>query len=526
MSFSLPGLLSRDQVDHARRLGQAIRKGQVATLVGAGLSVDAGLLSWDDLGRQLILAWREWDPTPRIRELHPDNYIKFVRATFRDDLAFVSYLRRTLPSLQDSRRGPAPDFSTLLYQALYSDPDRPGQYLYPQPSDVHRHLIALFAECPGCLWTTNYDDLLERAAADLGHQTVALDPEAHRLQRGLPIIHLHGYLPPVSPARTATEMDTRATVVLAEDDYHLVAANQLAWIGHEFYQLFEEHRVLVLGMSLVDPNLRRVLATVAVDDTTPEPPHYAVLTPVPADALPLKRVHSTTRERLAAGVVRVRADYWKRYGVGIVDLPSYDSILPFIVRLRYESAGPGELWRQGAALGYGAIRPWSATRQAEAQNALAKVIDRMQRAFDVPPGEIVDVGIFLVRPDALDLELVFRTGQSPPPSPGGRTFQIEPDAPTGAAGVVFTTGRGLMVRLTDQHYNFGAPPSTGSTASIPYEGIILAPLVDWPNGGVLIGVIYTSVSTTTGRLFSSNEKEIVGWLQAAGNSSLAALQPS
>jgi hypothetical protein len=90
--------------------------------------------------------------------------------------------------------------------------------------------------------------------------------------RGLRITHLHGYLPPLPPDQVVGGTIAARPVVLAEDDYHAVAVGRAAdrrvdtsWIGNEFNRLFHEHQVLMLGMSLTDPNLRRVLATLGDD---------------------------------------------------------------------------------------------------------------------------------------------------------------------------------------------------------------------------------------------------------------------
>lgn len=518
--------LSPREAAHARTIGAAIRAGRVAGFVGAGLSIDAGLPSWSTLGARLIQAWQAWDPTPGVRRLGPENYVRLIRHLFDDnDLAFVSYLRRALRGRVAGRQ--PPPFSTLLYQALYSDPHQSDTFLYPTPTDVHRHLVALFAAQPKHLWTLNYDDLLERAAEDLGLRYQTLDLAQHRVQEGLLVTHLHGFLSPRRPDEPVAEAATEAAVVLAEDDYHAVAANQVAWINHEFYRLFEEHAVLILGMSLTDANLRRVLATLPPVAHGTKPVHYATLPPLSAPGLPLKGIRSTTRDRLTADAMRMRADYWAGYGLGIVDLTGYASYLPFVVRLRYESAGDaaGDLWRWGAEQGYAAIKPWAEARQAHARQALGRVWERLHRQFDVPAGEVVDLGLFLVHPEHLVLELVARVGASPAPQPGGRAFSINPDAPTGAAGYVFTTGSGFMVSRGHAVHDFGAAPVDASTgAAATYAGIILSPVIDWTAGGVPLGVIYVTVASLAGHLFAGDQAGVIDWLGEAGQAVLGALR--
>lgn len=514
---------------HAKEIAKAIRLGQVVPLVGAGLSMDAGLPNWNDLGERLIRAWQDWEPAGGMRSLSPDNYIRLIRETFgKNDLAFISYLRRALPKAHRRGHGSAPSFSTLLYRALYSDPAEAGQFIYPQPSDLHRHLVALFADHPGRLWTTNYDDLLERAATNLGRECHSLDLIHHQVKRGLLVTHLHGFLPPLPLDVEPREEKVQAAVVLAEDDYHAVAANQFdaAWIGREFYRLFEEHRVLILGMSLVDANLRRVLATLPLPLAEADACHYGVLTPVTAAAVPLKRVRLPRRAAAARDASAIRARYWSDYGVGIVSLSSYARLLPFIMRLRYESFGKaaGDLWRRGAARGYGSIGPWADSQQALASQHLTKLIQSLRADFHVSNDrEVVDLGVFLLHPDRLDLELTFRGGRSPRPVRGERWFRADPDHPTGVAGCVFVTGNGISISRADLLHDFGVP-ETQRSASASYEGIISVPLIDWPYQALPLGVIYVTVADLNGRLFAASQEQVLRWLGVAGQDLLAVLR--
>jgi hypothetical protein len=62
-------LLSGRLVDQVREIAAAVRRGEVAPLVGAGLSIPRGLPSWPALVDRLILAWRQWDRSVAARRL-------------------------------------------------------------------------------------------------------------------------------------------------------------------------------------------------------------------------------------------------------------------------------------------------------------------------------------------------------------------------------------------------------------------------------------------------------------------------
>lgn len=518
-------LLTVEQIRLARGVGELIRAGRVAPLIGAGLSVSAGLPTWNELGERLIRSWQPEEPSARRRRLSPDNYLALIRQLFgADDLAFTSYLRHRLISPTDPAASSAA-FSALVYRALYGDissEEETGQRL--RPNDTHRHIIALFDECPGQIWTTNYDDLLERAASDLGKEARSSHLTDHRARRGLIVHHLHGYLPPAPPGR-APELHP---VVLAEDDYHAVAANLVdaAWIDRAFYQLFDTWQVLILGMSLTDRNLRRVLATLPPGDGTGHlaPQHYALLKMLSAKELGQQRTHQLSRSRLAMDASALRAEHWTDYGIQVIDLANHQLLLPFLMRLRYEAHGAtrGQLWTDAARHVAQRIRPWEAAQQRRGLALLDTIKQELARDFRLPPAEIVDVGLFLLAESPIELELVMRVGLSVPAQRRERTFSVDPDAPSGAAGCVFVAGSGMIIRRDDIYHDYGVTPAP-SDGSVLYAALIQAPVIDWLAGGLPAGVLYVTVGSPDALLLQPTARETLDWLTDAGQRLLAGL---
>jgi hypothetical protein len=487
-------LLSGRLVDQVREIAAAVRRGEVAPLVGAGLSIPRGLPSWPALVDRLILAWRQWDRSVAARRLSEDNYVRFVRRNFQGDLAVVSYLRQRIQAIEDL------SFGQLLYSALYFPF---GEPFNPEPSSIHRHLVQLFAAHPARLWTLNYDDLLEEAARSRGLRVATRDPSRRRVGRGLSVAHLHGFLAPPDRAAGHPEPHEAETILtMAEDDFHAVTRDIVGWTNREFNSLFDERRVFMLGMSLDDPNVRRVLVAKPSQPADDAPKHFALLRALKVGAGDLPRTGSGTRDLCAEDANAWRAWYWRQYGVEIVELPDHDTILPLLLRLRYESEGdrPGALWERGAALGYAAIRPWEAEQQQVAPLLIARAIDGLRSDFGVPDGEIVELGLFLARPDEATLELVFRGGRDKVAEPDRVLFSIDPDRPTELAGRVFVSGDVVRVDRDDPLHDYGlergARPRSGA-----YAGIISVPLVDWEAGGIPLGVVYVTTATTDGRLF-------------------------
>jgi hypothetical protein len=424
------------------------------------------------------------------------------------DLAAVSYLRSRIAA-----QGPKvpPTFGQLLFPALYLDPSG-SAYINPEPKNTHRHLISLFDQHPQRIWTTNYDDLVEQAAEEAGVATRSLDASSRLENRGFAVAHLHGYLPPLRRQSGAGNLDpSTAAIVLAEDDYHLVATDVIGWTNREFFRLFDGHRVLILGMSLDDPNLRRVLQVTAVqsgqavskkDSSTAK--HFAVMRALDLGDLWPDAPKATYGSADVSDAGGWRSWYWRKHGVDLIEIPTHDSILPFLMRLRYESHGnrPGELWREAASR-CNAMNPWGDIHQGYARDSLAEMIQRLRRDFSVKDSrEIAEVGIFLLKADASTLELAFRGGGAKRSRPGGREFSAHPDRPTGVAGRVFVSSD--LVRITRNHdlYDYGLEDDEKSSSPAEFQGIISLPIVDWQSGGIPLGVIYVTTTTTSGALFN------------------------
>ena len=286
----------------------------------------------------------------------------------------------------------------------------------------------------------------------------------------------------------------------------------------------------MLGTSLEDPNIRRVLATLKGreeqkggdrEDQKPMRKHYVVMRSWgPGDVA--KDDHhdgvdppNGDKEALLAVCAqdsdRYREWYWEQHGVEVIEVPSHEHVLPFLLRLRYEAEGEkaGDLWKKGAHRGYGSVKPWTPKSQRIATLALADILDRtLPEEFGCEHSEVEGMGILLLQtksrgiPDTL--ELTFRATSSKQPKQGEHLFSVQPDKPTGLAGRVFVSGNGATIRTSSDIYDYGIPEEARRKPD--YEAIIAVPIVDWEAGGLPLGVIYVTLTTVDGVLFNLPEK--------------------
>ena len=113
----------------------------------------------------------------------------------------------------------------------------------------------------------NYDSLLETALGDYPFQVIF---KSDSLQRGkLPIYHVHGYVPLNFAEFTDHE------IVFTEDQYHRSAKDAYSWANPVQIQALSSLTGLMIGLSLSDRNMRRLLD--AVSQIPIETNNYALL---------------------------------------------------------------------------------------------------------------------------------------------------------------------------------------------------------------------------------------------------------
>ena len=213
--------------------GQYVDKREATVLVGAGLSRDAGYPDWSGLLQ-----------TVKEKLLQPDlNDLPLLAQYFTNEHSET-------------------DLQELLRQELQLIPR-------PQPTRCHELLASLpLAE----VWTTNYDDLIERAMGGSARAYVKDDDLAQREGgSGCRVYKMHGSL---------THPDE--PLIAARDQYiRYPDSHRRFWAL--FQASFLTKSFLFLGFSFEDPNFNQVFQTIrrARDDIHRE--HFAVIREPPAE---------------------------------------------------------------------------------------------------------------------------------------------------------------------------------------------------------------------------------------------------
>jgi len=105
--------------------------------------------------------------------------------------------------------------------------------------------------------TYNYDDYIERELRSKGVPCESVF-KGIRAGKKFPIYHVHGYLSSVKGEKSSS----KGEIVLTERKYHEVFNKAYSWVNVEQYHALSRNTCLFIGMSMTDPNVRRLLDAV------------------------------------------------------------------------------------------------------------------------------------------------------------------------------------------------------------------------------------------------------------------------
>lgn len=257
-------------------LREAYQQNNLTLYLGAGVSVANGLPPWQQLvlamyfaniSRQRMGGWRPFS-----------NYL-FAIAEW--------HLSRSKEPLEITARRlrkyykTGDEFLTNLRRTLYAGYAYPGgaRFVPLQLQAIRNANPTLDAVARLCensrfgkkgvrsVISYNYDELLETALGVFPFQSFW---KSAPKVRKLPIYHVHGFVPIKSGAGSRPE-----EIVFTEDQYHLAAHDAYSWANLVQIQNMSGSVGLMIGLSLSDRNMRRLLD--AIVGLPHHPTHYALL---------------------------------------------------------------------------------------------------------------------------------------------------------------------------------------------------------------------------------------------------------
>ena len=226
---------------HISRLRECLRKGRLTLFCGAGVSVGAGIPGWDALLVKLLDSMMEAISRNHSLDLGRKAAIEFQRRNGASSLILGKYLKNNLGR----------DFPKEVRDALYSS--------NPTSCPLIESIVALSrpqrdGRPLDSIVTFNFDCLVEDNLTGASIPNKAIFSEAiNHDPNEMPIYHVHGYLPRSGDVAETTEL------VFSEDAYHSQFIDPFSWSNLIQLNKLTQNTCLFVGISLTDPNMRRLL---------------------------------------------------------------------------------------------------------------------------------------------------------------------------------------------------------------------------------------------------------------------------
>jgi TIR domain/SIR2-like domain len=223
------------------KLREALRKGRMTLVCGAGVSVEAGVPAWGELLIRLLDSMMERISKDHSLKLGETAAAEFHKRHGASSLILGKYLKNNLGR----------DFQSEVRDALYSAQPTSSRLIdgiieLSRPQRDARPLDSII--------TFNFDCLIEErlAAQSIPNRPIFSEAIMHDSNQ-LPIYHVHGYLP------RSGEVPQDVELVFSEDAYHGQFIDSFSWSNLIQLNKLTQNTCLFIGISLTDPNMRRLL---------------------------------------------------------------------------------------------------------------------------------------------------------------------------------------------------------------------------------------------------------------------------
>lgn len=241
-------------------LKTALHSNRLTLVCGAGISVSAGIPSWNTL----LLSMLNKCVT---------NKYKFSVESAQQSLPTSNIILGKYLKLMLGK-----DFESTLKECLYDQLGKDQTYLgkkvYKETPLIHELINLLRPKRNSgsveSVITFNFDSLIEDTLSKYGIENQAIYDEGMIADsKYIPIYHVHGYLPQEGDIKTPN-------IVFSEEAYHTQFIDPYSWSNLVQLYKYMENTCLLLGLSITDPNLRRLLDISKRKNNSTQLRHYII----------------------------------------------------------------------------------------------------------------------------------------------------------------------------------------------------------------------------------------------------------
>jgi SIR2-like domain len=328
---SSPDEWRQDRKQHIESARKAYDRGDLVLVLGAGVSASAGMPDWNTLVSRLLVSMIEANLPTRLQSTEEERVAIARRLREVQDNSPLLEARYIRAGLKES-------FEAAVSRSLYQEMDKTkakrsvllsylSKLCLPRRSGAGLRSVV----------TYNFDDLMELHLSERGipHRPIYRDGEfADRDE--LAIYHVHGFLP-----RDLESYDKNGanSLVLSEERYHTLMVDPYSWPNLIQLGVFRENTCLFVGLSLTDPNLRRLLEIASKSNRSSR--HFAILKRLKPESLLSRRSVKPNRAQVRVRKELVQAFTYahhdlqqaslKEFGINIIWVEEYKEV-PEIVR--------------------------------------------------------------------------------------------------------------------------------------------------------------------------------------------------
>ena len=234
---------------------------KITLFLGAGVSSSAGLPMWDNLLRNILSSNHQ---TP----LTEDDYLPLLVGSYNSQIIAARHLFTPFEKEINS-----PEILRLLHDGLYKN-------YHPKPNGAHPTLIDTIVDMSVnpddkipkeglSIITFNFDDLIEEEMDRRQIPYQQFVGEVIAEVGKVPVIHVHGIL-------RHKFTNNSGNLVLSENAYHQLYKSSIHWSNIEVEYALYRTTCIFIGLSMSDPNLRRLLDFVASEHNNSKP-HFAII---------------------------------------------------------------------------------------------------------------------------------------------------------------------------------------------------------------------------------------------------------
>lgn len=319
-------------------LKECYERSQFSMLLGAGVSSSAGMPDWNTLLNSLFVSYltKEFNQQTNITDKDIQQIVKRLNSIDEPSaLMAARYLRKGLSKETKEIK----EFTKTITENLYKLRDITKKL----DSDLITSISNLcMPRRTGArvrtVITYNFDDLLERqlTSKSIQHHSIYTENEVFDRDE-LPIYHVHGFLPEEIEKYEGVE---KSTLVFSEEGYHQIYTDSYHWSNLVQLANLRDNNCLMIGLSMTDPNLRRLLDISARNIDRPR--HYAFMKRLSIDKFAYSESNGK-KEQLVNNIEGAREflnrhhklneEIMKELGVSIIWYESYDEIPEILNRI-------------------------------------------------------------------------------------------------------------------------------------------------------------------------------------------------